>query len=83
MGRDKMWKWLPGVTIGYSHFPRDIHVLPSSWVRTAGNVVFERDHDSGGHFAAWERPEDIMSDVREMFGRGGGAFGVIPGKDGY
>ncbi|KAJ9603644.1 hypothetical protein H2200_011830 [Cladophialophora chaetospira] len=83
MDRNKMWKWLPGVKIGYSHFPRDIHVLPSSSVRTVGNVVFEKDHPSGGHFAAWERPDDIVSDVREMFGRGGGASGVIKGKDGY
>ncbi|KIW69041.1 hypothetical protein PV04_04945 [Phialophora macrospora] len=83
MGGKEMKKWLPGVKIGCSHFPRDILVLPSSWARTTGNVVFERDHDSGGHFAAWERPDDITSDIREMFGRGGGAFGVVPGKDGY
>ena len=83
MTRDKMWEWLPGVKIGYSHFPKDIHVLPSSSVRTVGNVVFEKAHDDGGHFAAWERPEEIVADVREMFGRGGGAFGVVPGKNGY
>ncbi|OAG38760.1 hypothetical protein AYO21_06955 [Fonsecaea monophora] len=72
-----------GVKIGISHFPRDINVLPSSWTRTVGEVVFEKEHDKGGHFAAWERPEDIVRDVREMFGRGGGAYGVVEGRDGY
>ncbi|OAP65454.1 hypothetical protein AYL99_01426 [Fonsecaea erecta] len=72
-----------GVKVGISHFPRDIHVLPSSWTRTVGEVVFEREHEKGGHFAAWERPEDIVGDVKEMFGKGGGAYGVVEGKDGY
>ena len=69
--------------IGLSHFPRDIHVLPSTWTRTTGIVVFEREHDRGGHFAAWEMPGSIVSDVREMFGRGGGAHGVVKGCSGY
>ncbi|OQV00965.1 hypothetical protein CLAIMM_06395 [Cladophialophora immunda] len=72
-----------GVKVGISHFPRDIHVLPSPWTRTVGEVVFEREHEKGGHFAAWERPEDIVGDVWEMFGRGGGAYGVVEGRDGY
>ena len=84
MGRDEMRKYLAnGTKIGYSHFPRDIHVLPSSWTRTVGDVVFDREHESGGHFAAWERPDDIVADLRDMFGRDGGAFGVVEGRDGY
>ncbi|KAI0131621.1 alpha/beta-hydrolase [Hypoxylon sp. NC0597] len=79
----KMREWTPGVKLGFSHFPMDVQVLPSTWVRTQGNVVFEKEHDSGGHFAAWERPDDIVTDVREMFGRGGGAFGVVKGRTGY
>ncbi|KAK7899885.1 hypothetical protein LTR67_003631 [Exophiala xenobiotica] len=81
--RAQLKSWLPGVKIGYSHFPRDIHVLPSTWTRTLGNVVFEKDHSSGGHFAAWECPMDIVADVREMFGKGGGAYGVVEGRTGY
>ncbi|KAK5189328.1 hypothetical protein LTR99_008699 [Exophiala xenobiotica] len=81
--RAQLKSWLPGVKIGYSHFPRDIHVLPSTWTRTLGNVVFEKDHSSGGHFAAWECPMDIVADVREMFGKGGGAYAVVEGKTGY
>ncbi|OTB07988.1 hypothetical protein M426DRAFT_317495 [Hypoxylon sp. CI-4A] len=76
-------KWSPGVKLGFSHFPMDLQVRPSTWVRTLGNVVYEKEHDSGGHFAAWERPDDIVTDVREMFGKGGGAFGVVKGATGY
>ncbi|KAI5864511.1 alpha/beta-hydrolase [Durotheca rogersii] len=75
--------WSPGVKLGFSHFPMDLQVLPSMWVRTLGEVVYEKDHDSGGHFAAWERPDELIADVREMFGKGGGAFGVVTGATGY
>ncbi|KAK4943789.1 hypothetical protein LTR10_016692 [Elasticomyces elasticus] len=80
--RDTLMQWQP-VKIGYSHFPRDIHVMHSTWTRTLGNCVFEKDHTRGGHFAAWECPEDIVSDLREMFGKGGGAYAVVHGKTGY
>ncbi|KAI0602960.1 microsomal epoxide hydrolase [Biscogniauxia sp. FL1348] len=81
--RARMHSWAPGVKIGFSHFPADLNVLPSTWTRTLGEVVFERDHESGGHFAAWERPDELVADVREMFGKGGGAFAVIKGATGY
>jgi len=61
------------VKLGLSHFPKDISVLPSSWTRTLGDVVFENSHSSGGHFAAWEKPEEIVADLRAMFRKGGGA----------
>ena len=56
-------------------------IIPS-WARTR-YVVFESEHESGGHFAAHEKPEELVEDVRRMFGRGGGAFGIVNGKDGY
>ena len=45
--------------------------------------MFERTYDSGGHFFAYEKPELLIADVREMYGLGGGAEGVIEGKNGY
>ncbi|KAK5311115.1 hypothetical protein LTR70_009009 [Exophiala xenobiotica] len=71
-------KWLKqdhgtGVKIGQSHFPGDIHVLPSAWTRTIGNVVFEKEHESGGHFAAYEKPEELLEDLRVMFRHDGEA----------
>ncbi|KAK6843724.1 microsomal epoxide hydrolase [Apiospora arundinis] len=83
MTHQRMREYSPGVKLGFSHFPQDLVVLPSTWVRTQGEVVFEREHESGGHFAAYERPNEIVADVREMFGKGGGAFGVVKGLNGY
>ena len=49
-----------------------------------GNVVFESEmHGKGGHFAAYEVPELLVGDIRKMFARGGPAYGVVQGKDGY
>ncbi|KIX00774.1 uncharacterized protein Z518_09839 [Rhinocladiella mackenziei CBS 650.93] len=83
ISREKIREWQSRVKIGSSHFPRDIHVLPSTWTRTVGQCVFEKEHASGGHFAAWERPMDIVADVREMFSKGGGAYGVVKGRHGH
>ncbi|TFK73183.1 alpha/beta-hydrolase [Pluteus cervinus] len=71
------------VPLGYSYFPKEIVVLPKRWVRAAGNVVFESDHDSGGHFASWERPIELVADLRKMFGKNGRAYGAVIGKGGY
>ena len=45
-------------------------------------MVFESQHPDGGHFAAHERPEALVDDLNKMFGKGGGAYGVIKGKEG-
>ena len=37
-----------------------------------GNVVFEADHDRGGHFAAFERPDALVADLQQMFRKNGG-----------
>uniref|UniRef100_D8PXJ8 Epoxide hydrolase N-terminal domain-containing protein n=1 Tax=Schizophyllum commune (strain H4-8 / FGSC 9210) TaxID=578458 RepID=D8PXJ8_SCHCM len=73
----------PTIPMGMSQFPKDIYVYPKSWKHTLGNVVFEADHESGGHFAAHEKPEALVGDLRAMFGRGGPAYGVVFGRDGY
>ncbi|KAJ3531862.1 hypothetical protein NMY22_g7980 [Coprinellus aureogranulatus] len=52
------------------------------WLK-ALNLVFESEHTSGGHFAAHEKPDLLVGDLRKMFGRGGPAFGVVSGKTGY
>ncbi|KAL1702388.1 Alpha/Beta hydrolase protein [Schizophyllum commune] len=73
----------PTIPMGMSQFPKDIYVYPKSWKHTLGNVVFEAEHDSGGHFAAHEKPEALVGDLRAMFGKGGPAYGAVPGRDGY
>ncbi|KAF7350502.1 putative epoxide hydrolase [Mycena venus] len=54
-----------------------------SWLQDMGNIVFDAEHESGGHFAAYEKPEYLVGDLRKMFGKGGPAFGVVAGKSGY
>ena len=71
--RMKLFSYVEGVKLGLSYFPRDLSVPPSSYGRTFGDVVFERRHEDGGHFAAYERPELLVGDLKEMFGEDGGA----------
>lgn len=49
------------------------------WLQ-APNLVFESEHERGGHF---ETPDALAGDLRRMFGSGGPAFGVVPGRTGY
>jgi len=46
------------------------------WAGLLGNLKFWEMHKDGGHFAAWERPDELVADIREFFGPGGGAAGV-------
>ncbi|TBU60362.1 alpha/beta-hydrolase [Dichomitus squalens] len=72
------------VPLGLSYFPGEIARVPKIWSHTIGNLVFEsEEHDKGGHFAASEVPEKLAGDLRKMFGKGGPAYGVVPGKNGY
>lgn len=82
-GRDRTEGWIPHVKLGLAHFPKELTVVPKSWGRTMGPVVYQSEHESGGHFAAWEKPEAIVSDLHKMFGKRGGAYGVVKGKAGY
>ena len=69
--------------LGFTYFPMEIVNLPRAWLGSMGRVVLVSENEKGGHFAAWERPEIISGELIRMFGRGGGAFGVIEGKTGY
>ncbi|KAG5817577.1 hypothetical protein H9Q74_010510 [Fusarium xylarioides] len=54
--------------LGISRFTNDLVLLPKLWNQTLGPVVFEKEHERGGHFAAWEQPSAIVGDLRLMFG---------------
>ncbi|KAK0462774.1 Alpha/Beta hydrolase protein [Armillaria novae-zelandiae] len=73
----------PALPHGVSFFPKELMSVPRLWTHTTGNVVFEAEHSSGGHFAAHEKPQELVHDLRKMFGKDGPAFGVVPGKSGY
>jgi len=70
------------IPVGYSHFPKEVFCFPLRWFNDR-NIVFHSQHDSGGHFAAHEKPQELVGDLRKMFGKGGPAYGVVPGKVGY
>jgi hypothetical protein len=57
-------------------------LLPKLWNQTLGPVVLENEYE-GGHFAAWERPDAIVGDLRAMFGKNGGVNEVLSGKCGH
>ena len=82
-GRNRTELWIPTVKLGVSHFPKDITVVPKAFAKTMGPLVFEAEKERGGHFAAHECPEELAADLRSMFGKGGGAAGVVQGKSGY
>ncbi|KAF8918946.1 Alpha/Beta hydrolase protein [Mucidula mucida] len=74
----------PSVPMGVSIFPGEPIVSPFSWYTSNGNIVFSNtSHNKGGHFAAWETPDALVKDLHKMFGKGGPAFSVVPGKAGY
>lgn len=66
--------YIGSVPVGFSCFPKDLVVPPRGWSCSLGPVVFEKYHTSGGHFASHEKPEQLVADLREMFGKGGGAY---------
>jgi pimeloyl-ACP methyl ester carboxylesterase len=59
-----------GVTIpvAVSVFPDELFPAPRSWAeRSYPKLIFFNKHDKGGHFAAWEQPALLSSDVRTAF----------------
>ena len=78
-----LFKWIPHVKLGIAHFPREISVVPNTWAETLGPVCQQKEHPKGGHFAAWEVPEAIATDLQSMFKKDGPCYGLIVGKDGY
>lgn len=59
------------------------NILHCRWIQKVRNLVFVAEHEEGGHFAAYEKPKELVGDLRKMFGNGGPAFGVVEGLDGY
>ena len=46
-------------------FPRDIPLLPRSWIEAAySDLIHYGEADRGGHFAAFEQPEIMISEIR-------------------
>ncbi|KAL4944920.1 hypothetical protein BDV06DRAFT_66157 [Aspergillus oleicola] len=72
-----------GVKVGVAQFKSEIMRYPMSWTKLLGEVVRAKEFKVGGHFAAWEVPEILAGELRGMFGRGGGGFGIVSGRSGF
>jgi len=82
-GSDLLGPYVPNVPLGISVFPKDLGVVPRSWMQAIGNLKFLSEHENGGHFAAFERPNDLVGDLRKMFGKEGPVHGIVEGCNGY
>ncbi|MER6248197.1 epoxide hydrolase family protein [Streptomyces griseorubiginosus] len=57
----------PKVTlpVAVTVFPKDIPRVPRSWIEhTYDNLIHYGEADKGGHFAALEQPETLVSEIR-------------------
>ncbi|KAK5129824.1 hypothetical protein LTR08_002801 [Meristemomyces frigidus] len=50
---------------GYSFFPKELFPCPKSWAAETMNLVAFGQHSGGGHFAAMEKPEELLADVED------------------
>lgn len=56
------------VPTGFCLFPYDlVPIPPESWLKRAYNVTHFTAHDDGGHFAAFEKPGELVTDIRRFF----------------
>jgi pimeloyl-ACP methyl ester carboxylesterase len=56
------------IPVAVSAFPDEIDLCPRSWAERAyPKLIYYKQHDKGGHFAAWEQPQLLSEDVRAGF----------------
>ena len=49
-------------------FPEETYLAPETWARRAyPNLIYFHEVDKGGHFAAWEQPEQFSAELRAAF----------------
>ncbi len=56
------------VPVGFTTFPGEIFAAPRSWVETVyPGLAYFNEVDRGGHFAAWEEPQLLATELRAAF----------------
>ncbi|OAL27832.1 hypothetical protein AYO20_09685 [Fonsecaea nubica] len=69
--------------LGVARFPKEPSNLPKLWHEGLGPIVQWTEFTRGGHFAAYEMPKELLAEVRKMYGKDGGAAGIVEGRSGY
>jgi len=59
----------PPAPLGFAQFPKEINVPPRAWVARSAGPQFAHwtEFSRGGHFAAFEVPDLLATDVRTFF----------------
>lgn len=52
---------------GVSAFAKEAEMVPRSWAERKANIAYWQEHDSGGHFAAYEKPDEFVDDLVKFF----------------
>jgi pimeloyl-ACP methyl ester carboxylesterase len=56
------------IPVAVTAFPQEVFLVPESWARRAfKKLVYFNKAKRGGHFAAWEYPEDFAQELRAAF----------------
>lgn len=56
------------IPVGVSWFPKDQTFAPREWCeRYYSRLIYWREVERGGHFAAWEQPEIFVRELRDCF----------------
>jgi pimeloyl-ACP methyl ester carboxylesterase len=56
------------VPVAITVFPEEVFRAPETWARRAfRNLIYFREADRGGHFAAWEQPQLFAEELRAAF----------------
>ncbi|KAF4774096.1 putative epoxide hydrolase [Colletotrichum scovillei] len=53
-------------SFGYSWFMKELVPVPEKLAKKHGNLVFYRQQEKGGHFAALERPVEFLRDIEDF-----------------
>jgi pimeloyl-ACP methyl ester carboxylesterase len=54
------------IPVAVSIYPDELYEVPKSWAEQAyPNLIHYNKLPKGGHFAAWEQPESLVSEIRE------------------
>jgi hypothetical protein len=56
------------IPVAVSAFPDELYQCPESWARKAyPRLIHYNRLPKGGHFAAWEQPASLTSELRTAF----------------